>query len=147
VLLESGRIKKAAQKMFGEIDTRSPIHQHFSCAFCADIWVSLYWQKKQAENVDEFDTRGQFQQHSINSFYAPRSWMHKKESQQCHLALLGPTSVKAAHKMLVKMTPGLNFINILLTAFTPADPRSVKKTVKSSVSFYAFGIYEHKSCT
>jgi len=32
--------------------------------------------------------------------------MHKKRqsSQQCHLALLGPTSVKAARKTLVKLT-------------------------------------------
>jgi len=35
--------------------------------------------------------------------------MRKKiqSSQQCHLALLGPTSVKAACKMLVKLTPTL----------------------------------------
>jgi len=29
----------------------------------------------------------------------------RQSSQQCHLALLGPTSVKAAHKMLVNLTP------------------------------------------
>jgi len=33
----------------------------------------------------------------------------RKSSQQCHLALSGPTSVKAARKMLVKLTQGLNF--------------------------------------
>jgi len=34
--------------------------------------------------------------------------MRKKRqlSQQCHLVLLGPTSVKAAGKMMVKLTPG-----------------------------------------
>jgi len=31
----------------------------------------------------------------------------RQSSQQCRLALLGPTSIKAAHKMLVKLTPGL----------------------------------------
>ncbi len=41
---------------------------------------------------------------------------------------------------------GLNFINILHTAFMLADPESTKK-VKSAVSFGAFGTYEHKSCT
>jgi len=29
----------------------------------------------------------------------------RQSSQQCHLVLLGPTSVKAARKMLVKLTP------------------------------------------
>jgi len=43
---------------------------------------------------------------------------------------------KAAHKMLV-----------LRTAFSLVDPKIVKNTVESSVSFYAFGIYERKSCT
>jgi len=40
----------------------------------------------------------------------------------------------------------VNFINVLRTAFVLVDPKSVKNTVKSSVSFYAFGIYERKSC-
>ncbi len=44
-------------------------------------------------------------------------------------------------------TSGVNFTNILLTAFTLVNPKSVKNTVNSSVSFCAFGIYEHKSCT
>jgi len=38
--------------------------------------------------------------------------------------------------------PGVNFTNILLAAFTLVDLKGVKNTVKSSVSFYAFGIYE-----
>jgi len=42
---------------------------------------------------------------------------------------------------------GVNFINVLREAFTLVDPKSVKNTVKSSVSFYAFGIYKRKSCT
>jgi len=39
------------------------------------------------------------------------------------------------------MSAGVNFINILGTAFALVDPKSVKNTVKSSVSFYAFEIY------
>jgi len=35
---------------------------------------------------------------------------------------------------------GVNFTNVLHEAFTLVDPESVKNTVKSSVSFYAFGI-------
>jgi len=43
------------------------------------------------------------------------------------------------------LTPGVNFINALRAAFTPADPECAKKTVKSAVSLGIFGIYEHKS--
>ncbi len=35
-------------------------------------------------------------------------------------------------------SPCVNFINVLRTAFALVDPKSVKNTVKSSVSFYAF---------
>jgi len=55
----------------------------------------------------------------MSSFYAHRSQMRKKRqsSWQCCLALLGPMSVKAARKTLVKLTPGVNFINIIHTNF------------------------------
>jgi len=43
--------------------------------------------------------------------------------------------------------PGVNFINVLCTAFVLVDPESIKNTVKASVSFYAFRIYERKSRT
>jgi len=39
----------------------------------------------------------------------------RQSSQQCHLVLLGPTSIKAGLKMLVKLTPGfkLSYYNVL----------------------------------
>jgi len=40
---------------------------------------------------------------------------------------------KTAWKMLVKMTPGVNFINFLHKAFTRADPKSAKKTYSLTV--------------
>jgi hypothetical protein len=55
--------------------------------------------------------------------------------------------IKACVSMLVTSTLGLNFINVLRTAFALVDPKSVINTVKSSVSFYAFGTYKRKSCT
>jgi len=92
--------------------------------------------------------RAQFHQRSMYSFYARRSQKRKKDSQVVNLfTLLRSTSIKAARIMLVKLTPGVNFINILCTAFALVDPKSVKNTGKSSVSFYAFGIYKRKSCT
>ncbi len=42
---------------------------------------------------------------------------------------------------------GLNFINVLSTAFTLVDPKSVKRHWWPNCIFYAFGIYERKSCT
>jgi len=42
-------------------------------------------------------------------------------------------------------TPGVNFINLLRTAFTHADPKSVKRYWWLNCIFYAFGIYYHKS--
>jgi len=59
-------------------------------------------------------TRAQFHQRSMYSFYARRSQMRKnrQSSWQCCLTLLGPTSVKAVHKTLMKLSPGVNFINI-----------------------------------
>jgi hypothetical protein len=54
-------------------------------------------------------------------------------------ALLGSTHVKASRKMLMKLTPGVSFINVLHTAFEFIDPKSVKITVMSSMSFYTFG--------
>ena len=44
------------------------------------------------------------------------------------------------------MGSGVDFINILQAAFACADPESEKNSVKSSVSFHAFGIFSHKSC-
>ena len=55
--------------------------------------------------------------------------------------------------MLVKgdvilfVMPGVNFTNILQAAFTRADPKSAKKTVKLSSFFCAFGICARKSCS
>jgi len=39
----------------------------------------------------------------------------------------------------MKSTPGVNFTNALLAAFTLVDPESIKNTVKSSVSFMLLG--------
>jgi len=41
--------------------------------------------------------------------------------------LMGSESVKAASRTLMKLSPGVNFTNVLSTAFTFVDPESVKK--------------------
>jgi len=40
--------------------------------------------------------------------------------------LLGSAHVKAVHWTLMKLSPGVNFINVLRAAFAPVDPKSVK---------------------
>ncbi len=70
----------------------------------------------------------------------------RQSSWQCcltRLVLLGPTSVKAAHKLLVKLTPGLNFINVLRAALTLADLECPQKDSQ----FGSVGTYKGKSCT
>jgi len=66
----------------------------------------------------------------IVAHYLNGLWLrtHKNLQSICWYfnALLGSTRLKAGHKMLMKLTPGLNFINVLHTAFTPADPKGVK---------------------
>jgi hypothetical protein len=48
----------------------------------------------------------------------------------CHFALYNKLQFK-------KSRPSVNFINVLRVAFTCADPKGAKKTVKLSVFFYA----------
>ncbi len=60
-------------------------------------------------------------------------------------ALLGSLIVKSAHKMLVKLTPGVIFINILWAAIARTYPESAKKTVKLSVFFALLGYLIVKS--
>jgi len=40
---------------------------------------------------------------------------------------------------------GVDFINILQTAFTHADPKIEKKILMAALNFYSFGICESKS--
>ncbi len=59
--------------------------------------------------------RVQFCQHCTCSFYAHRSRECKKYSQAFILfSLLGTACIKAEHKMLVKLTPGISLIPIEL---------------------------------
>ncbi len=64
-----------------------------------------------------------------------------------YFTLLGSTSIKAVRRMLMKLTPGLSFTNIFTYSFYAHSSPNHKNSVKQSVSFYAFGTYERKSCT
>jgi len=61
---------------------------------------------------------GQFHQPLASSFYARRFQKLKKTVKSLLFsAHLGSAWIKAADKMLVKWTPGVNFINILRAHF------------------------------
>jgi len=54
---------------------------------------------------------------------------------------------KGESKMLMKLTPGVNFINVLMHRF-PMHPKSEKKTVKkSSVILYFWDLHVAKSAS
>jgi len=72
------------------------------------------------------------------SFYASRSQKRKIQSSLKYLfTLLGSACIKALSKMLVKSTPGVNFINIQWAACAWADPKSAKRQ-SSCQSFVHF---------
>ena len=52
---------------------------------------------------------------------------------------MGSVCVGAARKMFMKLTPGLNFINILWAAFTHTDPESVKNQLRYQYLFRLLG--------
>ncbi len=81
-----------------------------------------------------------------HSFSAPRSQKHKKLSHQYLLTLLGSASAKAVRRTLMKFSPGVNFTCFTHSFYAPRSQKH-KNTAKSSVSSYAFGICECKSCT
>ncbi len=68
---------------------------------------------------------------------APKS-VRIQSSCQCLFTLLGSTSVKAVCGILMKLSPGVNFINICMCSFNARSSKR-KNSIKLSVSFYALG--------
>ncbi len=83
------------------------------------VWLSLTFLGDVRDELACFGTtRAQFHQHSIYSFYPRRSQKHKKTHDSAvFFSLLGSTSTKAVRRMLMKLTPGVNFIDILGVAY------------------------------
>jgi hypothetical protein len=71
----------------------------------------------------------QFHQHLDEQLLRPYSCAKKLQSQNVTREKLRKRLLyeKGDWKMLMKLTPGLNFINVLRTGFTLADPESVKR--------------------
>jgi len=86
---------------------------HFSVQ---TVWVCNFLAKGNQNksyiwNVGEIDFRDQFHQRSMSSFYAHRSQKHKKTvNLSVFFAILGSVCVKAACRMLMKLTSDRNSI-------------------------------------
>ena len=77
-------------------------------------WINPFFAVRLECCISEFsklDSRDQFHQHSTSSFYAQISQKRTKNSQvKLLFALLWFARVKAARRMLVKLTPGFTFL-------------------------------------
>jgi len=91
--------------------------------------------------------RCQFHQNYTHAFFVQMLFRRiflvtckqKKLLKQC-------SYVKRARFTLMKLTAGVNFMNVLQAAFVHKDPKSAKRTGKLTVFFCAFRICVHKSC-
>ncbi len=59
-------------------------------------------------NVDEIDTWGQFHQHNLRAAFTPVTPQSVRTHSSCQylFTLLGSARAKAAHRTLMKLTPG-----------------------------------------
>ncbi len=65
----------------------------------------------------------------LRSFLGERRGQKRKKDSEVVIlfTLLGTTRVKAVLRTLMKLSPGVDFINVIRTAFTLVDPKSVKR--------------------
>jgi hypothetical protein len=88
--------------------------------------------------IGEIEIRGRFHQ-PVNKplLHAPipKAQKDQQSIHQCLFALFGSSHAKAAHKTLMKLRSGVNFINVLRAAFTLVDPESIKKIENLTVFF------------
>ncbi len=68
--------------------------------------------------------------------------LHAHNSFEKHFRAKG-----SARKVFVKLIPWVNFINIFTHSSYSCRSQKQKNSVKSSVIFYTFGIYQSKSCS
>ncbi len=101
-------------------------------------------------NVHSNNTRhsiGQFHQHFRCAFFAnillPKNSKPKWTREKLCEALLYE---KHAYKMLMKLTPGVNFTNMLMYSFfTRADPKSIKRWSRQQYLFTHLGFARTKA--
>jgi len=84
-------------------------------------------------------------------YESKRFWRQTKQNSKNQRQFYKTIIFSIVRKILVlkqieNMRSGVNFINVLCTAFTLIDPESVKRYWWLNCIFCAFGIYERKSC-
>jgi len=99
----------------------------FSTFFIPSLWsVENLWLRFRSAEIKirqlvllKIFIRCQFHQHFKCSFYARRSQKRQMTllTWLSFFAHLGSTCVKAVHRTLMKLSPGVDFINILLKSF------------------------------
>jgi hypothetical protein len=84
---------------------------------------------KMSSRPDLQSSRCHFHQRFTYSVFAHGSWKCAKIqlSHQYLFTLSGSVRVKAVHRTLMKLSPGVNVINVLRATFGPVDPKSVKR--------------------
>ena len=71
----------------------------------------------------------------------------KIENLTVLFVLLGSEHIKAVHRMLMKLSPVVDFCNIFTHSHWVGRSQKCKNTDNLTVFFYAFGLFSHKSCT
>ncbi len=117
---------------------RSRFHQHFTWAFCAHILgqkitklcfgFEIFWCK----NIGKKSALKMLMKLTpihLTWSYTQLLWfaLYTTHQKDLHKS----TGPKAVHRMVMYLTPGIDFTNILLEVFTSPDPKSAKKQVVS----------------
>ena len=93
-------------------------------------------------------TKCQFHQCCTSSFCACRSRKRKNTvKSSVYFYAFGIYKRKTVCRMLMKLSPGVNFINILHEAFTFIGQKAQKDTKDMTVFFYSFWIFALKNCS
>jgi len=120
ILQKLARICKTRLKVFEASQNRISCETILKLNSSQEICSATFVPNATAMTANKNLTRCQFHQCFTISFFAYRSRKHKKDWQLLwFFALLGSAQVKAAHRSLMKSTPGHGISNIctLLFAF------------------------------
>jgi len=99
-----------------------------------EVWDHQFDQLTRKATHTPLSFCSQFQQHFMSNFFSyissPKYYKDKLLVQENYVNTF---IQKAEHQMLIKLTPGVNFINILCSHFTCQDPQSVN--IQSSCQY------------
>ena len=132
--------------MFSHNLFKNFIKWFFSCLPYRDVpHNSLKMLKKNVWR--SYNIRCQFHQHSTSNFYAPGDQKRKMTilTWLSFFAHSESTCVKAVRRMLMKLTSGLNFINMFTRRSYDQRSQKHKNAFNSSIYYCTFRICAHIS--